>query len=83
MEKLKRLKQQQEKAKAVDNTSEDECTYSKVEQTANVQISKVAASESMMQDICRLVQESEELVTTDENKKENCNNCTVEQNCVT
>lgn len=71
MEKLKRLNQQQPtpEVQTVEETSEDEWTYSKVEQTAQEQISKVAASKSMMQDIRRLVQEAEELVSPDKSKK--------------
>lgn len=72
MEKLKKINQQQQpipEVQTVEETSEDEWTYSKVEQTIQEQINKVAASKSMMQDIRRLVQEAEELVSPDKNKK--------------
>lgn len=74
MEKLKKLKQQQLTAEVqttVDETSEDEWTYSKVDDVKieiQEQINKMAASKSMMQDIRRLVQEAEQLVSPDKNK---------------
>lgn len=82
MEKLKKLKQHQPTAEVqtVEETSEDEWTYSTMEKNAKdeVQIhqntqeqinyNKVIASKSMMQHIRRLVQEAEGLVSPDKNK---------------
>lgn len=73
MERLKQLKQQStSEVQTVDETSEDEWTYSKVDEVKieiQEQINKMAASKSMMQDIRRLVQEAEQLVSPDKNKK--------------
>lgn len=80
MERLKHLKQQvtAEVQTTVEETSEDEWTYSKMEKPMveikpvtqeQYALSRAAASKSMMQDIRRLVQEAEELVSPDKNKK--------------
>lgn len=78
MEKLKKLKQQQPTAEVqtVEETSEDEWTYSKMDKAKDdgqngqeqANYNRVVASKSMMQDIRRLVQEAEELVSPDKNK---------------
>lgn len=81
MERLAQLKQSNMEVQTVDETSEDEWTYSKIDNkpaendtnmnTTNNDItsSKAAASKSLMQDIRRLVQEAEELVSPDKNRK--------------
>lgn len=74
MEKLKQFKQQPTlEVQTVDETSEDEWTYSKIEETDELKLdqvnNKMAASKSMMQDIRRLVQEAEELVSPDKKSK--------------
>lgn len=62
----------------VDETSEDEWTYSKMDEkpaeeeklsSQDEQYARAATSKSLMQDIRRLVQEAEELVSPDKNKK--------------
>lgn len=70
MEKLKKLKQQHLTAEVqtVEETSEDEWTYSTVEKTKEQEQINYNKSKSMMQDIRRLVQEAEELVSPDKNK---------------
>lgn len=83
MEKVEQLKQSTMTVEAqttVDETSEDEWTYSKADdeqaipEKLSVQettFTRAATSKSLMQDIRRLVQEAEQLVSPDKNKKKN------------
>lgn len=67
MERLKKLKQQPP-TETVEETSEDEWTYSKVDKQNAADQNKIAASKSMLQNLHRIIQEAEELVSPDKKK---------------